>query len=106
PAGGAGTRAALESARFNRENAGRDRRRNSRSRNERETFAPRNRNALAARPKYFRRLPQRARAKCRGAQERLVHDWRHRPVRREIGRHTSELQSQSNLVCRLLLEKK
>src|SRR5205085_10076044 len=25
---------------------------------------------------------------------------------REIGRHTSELQSQSNLVCRLLLEKK
>src|SRR5688572_32426306 len=26
--------------------------------------------------------------------------------RREIGRHTSELQSQSNLVCRLLLEKK
>src|SRR5438270_7726688 len=24
----------------------------------------------------------------------------------EIGRHTSELQSQSNLVCRLLLEKK
>src|SRR2546427_8377317 len=27
-------------------------------------------------------------------------------VCREIGRHTSELQSQSNLVCRLLLEKK
>src|SRR5205085_9379909 len=26
--------------------------------------------------------------------------------RAEIGRHTSELQSQSNLVCRLLLEKK
>src|SRR5688572_32499019 len=25
---------------------------------------------------------------------------------RQIGRHTSELQSQSNLVCRLLLEKK
>src|SRR5688572_31801763 len=25
---------------------------------------------------------------------------------RKIGRHTSELQSQSNLVCRLLLEKK
>src|SRR5688572_31760361 len=28
------------------------------------------------------------------------------PLRPEIGRHTSELQSQSNLVCRLLLEKK
>src|SRR5689334_24328362 len=26
--------------------------------------------------------------------------------RREIGKHTSEVQSQSNLVCRLLLEKK
>src|SRR5688572_31855474 len=26
--------------------------------------------------------------------------------REKIGRHTSELQSQSNLVCRLLLEKK
>src|SRR2546427_8849691 len=29
-----------------------------------------------------------------------------RLARNEIGRHTSELQSQSNLVCRLLLEKK
>src|SRR2546430_4213877 len=26
--------------------------------------------------------------------------------RKQIGKHTSELQSQSNLVCRLLLEKK
>src|SRR2546430_9526875 len=29
-----------------------------------------------------------------------------RPVRRRSEEHTSELQSQSNLVCRLLLEKK
>src|SRR5438132_4814822 len=29
-----------------------------------------------------------------------------RPSRVEIGRHTSELQSHSDLVCRLLLEKK
>src|SRR5690606_42041615 len=29
-----------------------------------------------------------------------------RLVGREIGRHTSELQSRENLVCRLLLEKK
>src|SRR2546430_11174918 len=28
------------------------------------------------------------------------------PASSKIGRHTSELQSQSNLVCRLLLEKK
>src|SRR2546421_7932602 len=28
------------------------------------------------------------------------------PREREIGRHTSELQSRSDLVCRLLLEKK
>src|SRR5688572_32519418 len=27
-------------------------------------------------------------------------------IQHKIGRHTSELQSQSNLVCRLLLEKK
>src|SRR5688572_31010787 len=31
---------------------------------------------------------------------------RHRPVGRRSEEHTSELQSQSNLVCRLLLEKK
>src|SRR3989454_1358412 len=30
----------------------------------------------------------------------------YRPRRTEIGRHTSELQSPCNLVCRLLLEKK
>src|SRR5688572_31186428 len=30
----------------------------------------------------------------------------HRPVRLRSEEHTSELQSQSNLVCRLLLEKK
>src|SRR2546430_5889495 len=29
-----------------------------------------------------------------------------RRIRLQIGKHTSELQSQSNLVCRLLLEKK
>src|SRR5688572_31852357 len=38
----------------------------------------------------------------------LIHDtyfyWAHRLMRSE--EHTSELQSQSNLVCRLLLEKK
>src|SRR2546427_10176763 len=31
---------------------------------------------------------------------------RQRPLRRRSEEHTSELQSQSNLVCRLLLEKK
>src|SRR5246127_6013458 len=34
------------------------------------------------------------------------HRRRHRPRRRRSEEHTSELQSQSNLVCRLLLEKK
>src|SRR5436309_12607634 len=29
-----------------------------------------------------------------------------KPISAEIGRHTSELQSRENLVCRLLLEKK
>src|SRR2546430_13249638 len=32
--------------------------------------------------------------------------WQHRSARRRSEEHTSELQSQSNLVCRLLLEKK
>src|SRR2546430_17420981 len=43
-----------------------------------------------------------------GAHE-LVHDRIHQRLKRRIDRseeHTSELQSQSNLVCRLLLEKK
>src|SRR2546430_12111060 len=40
-----------------------------------------------------------------------VHGWQHRPGPRcrswaRSEEHTSELQSQSNLVCRLLLEKK
>src|SRR2546430_11297859 len=34
-----------------------------------------------------------------------LHDGR-QDAERKIGEHTSELQSQSNLVCRLLLEKK
>src|SRR2546427_6026827 len=37
-------------------------------------------------------------------QRRIVGEFRSRPKRSE--EHTSELQSQSNLVCRLLLEKK
>src|SRR2546427_8405589 len=36
----------------------------------------------------------------------LPHDGRAASVRRRSEEHTSELQSQSNLVCRLLLEKK
>src|SRR2546430_12444291 len=34
------------------------------------------------------------------------HRWRSRRTRHRSEEHTSELQSQSNLVCRLLLEKK
>src|SRR5688572_32545029 len=37
---------------------------------------------------------------------RSVSDWPFCGSAWQIGRHTSELQSQSNLVCRLLLEKK
>src|SRR2546430_5478722 len=40
-------------------------------------------------------------------EEEVVHDDAfHRRQRRRSEEHTSELQSQSNLVCRLLLEKK
>src|SRR5205807_8758356 len=55
------------------------------------------------------RPPGAPRAPFRGT------SWRHRSTRRrrsarraepQIGRHTSELQSPCNLVCRLLLEKK
>src|SRR2546427_7092163 len=51
--------------------------------------------------------PQQGRGDRLGERVEPAH---RRPVRGEIGRrseeHTSELQSQSNLVCRLLLEKK
>src|SRR2546430_4487340 len=36
----------------------------------------------------------------------LLIKWRNSPTNRRSEEHTSELQSQSNLVCRLLLEKK
>src|SRR2546430_4541493 len=61
-------------------------------------------------------LPISARAPDRGGDQAALHAAVEsgaglRRVRRpaaadQIGRHTSELQSQSNLVCRLLLEKK
>src|SRR5438270_7481402 len=54
-----------------------------------------------------RRRPQRQRQLEPGVRRCLVHEQhgrRHQPRRSE--EHTSELQSQSNLVCRLLLEKK
>src|SRR2546430_5491500 len=47
---------------------------------------------------------RRARKACRGAEEFARARHRNRDARSE--EHTSELQSQSNLVCRLLLEKK
>src|SRR2546430_12163064 len=34
------------------------------------------------------------------------HNWRRQSAERRSEEHTSELQSQSNIVCRLLLEKK
>src|SRR2546427_2639957 len=40
------------------------------------------------------------------AADGVVQELRHRPGDRRSEEHTSELQSQSNLVCRLLLEKK
>src|SRR5688572_32481097 len=60
---------------------------------------------------------QLAIGQCRLDQVRRIHDPARggagtddgvdlEPDQAEIGRHTSELQSQSNLVCRLLLEKK
>src|SRR5688572_32690958 len=48
-------------------------------------------------------LRQRTR---RGRRRDPVFDARVAPPRRRSEEHTSELQSQSNLVCRLLLEKK
>src|SRR5688572_31408096 len=53
-----------------------------------------------SRPSAFEQLRQRARQGGDDAR----HDDQADPVRSE--EHTSELQSQSNLVCRLLLEKK
>src|SRR5438270_8959083 len=51
--------------------------------------------------------PQRRPAEEEGRAHRLVHDPAFvRASERRSEEHTSELQSQSNLVCRLLLEKK
>src|SRR2546427_7758090 len=59
-----------------------------------------------ARPRHPRALP--GSAQCRGSRPRGADDldrgFRRSRLRSE--EHTSELQSQSNLVCRLLLEKK
>src|SRR2546427_6685962 len=55
---------------------------------------------------------QALRARFGGANESVIHDPHFRAVAAHIidasrsEEHTSELQSQSNLVCRLLLEKK
>src|SRR2546427_7105056 len=56
----------------------------------------------------FRSLPARGRRRRRGLDERADHEARleQRAHRVRSEEHTSELQSQSNLVCRLLLEKK
>src|SRR2546430_5006447 len=43
---------------------------------------------------------------ARGPGARVLRGYRHRAHHRRSEEHTSELQSQSNLVCRLLLEKK
>src|SRR3712207_8445394 len=50
-------------------------------------------------------LPRTAREHARAAAHG-VGDRARGPPQREIGRHTSELQSRQYLVCRLLLEKK
>src|SRR5438270_8536600 len=51
-----------------------------------------------------RDAPARAHVRAREPAHAALHDRGVAPVRSE--EHTSELQSQSNLVCRLLLEKK
>src|SRR5947209_15746220 len=56
----------------------------------------------------FRRLmhPRRAPRRDPTTCSRIRRPGRWPAARREIGRHTSELQSRQYLVCRLLLEKK
>src|SRR2546430_13098711 len=67
------------------------------------------RSTITARGGRASRLSGRGRGRYRAPEQREVarrcaHDYEHRGFRSE--EHTSELQSQSNLVCRLLLEKK
>src|SRR2546430_6233184 len=53
-------------------------------------------------PRYYRALEDEVAARATGLRDRVLKQ--RRDLRSE--EHTSELQSQSNLVCRLLLEKK
>src|SRR5688572_32701724 len=63
---------------------------------------------------YVSERPSASAGRCASAAQRLSaqrlsarrRSARRRSVRRRSEEHTSELQSQSNLVCRLLLEKK
>src|SRR5438477_13191778 len=52
------------------------------------------------------RSPRRPRRPLNRSPATRPERWARRPARAEIGKHTSELQSHVNLVCRLLLEKK
>src|SRR2546430_8137422 len=68
---------------------------------------------IRAGPGGLESFPARSPSRVRLESPEHLHDLRHRGAGRQIlhrdGRseeHTSELQSQSNLVCRLLLEKK
>src|SRR2546430_7194716 len=69
------------------------------------------RSARVRYPLRHRRRPDRPgrRGQCRLARQACSTILRETSQRRDVSRseeHTSELQSQSNLVCRLLLEKK
>src|SRR2546430_5191943 len=56
-------------------------------------------------PARQRQRRRQQKAECGRAIPRW-RDWSHRQIQKRSEEHTSELQSQSNLVCRLLLEKK
>src|SRR5205085_12093133 len=74
------------------------------------SFPTRRSSDLAARPAQAARLPVTPAAACVRRRPAVDGpDPAHPPAQAQRGRseeHTSELQSQSNLVCRLLLEKK
>src|SRR5438270_13784276 len=70
------------------------------------SFPTRRSSDLHRREEHARCAPEPTERPCLDARLPLAQHGQHTRLKKRSEEHTSELQSQSNLVCRLLLEKK